>query len=307
MVLITAVLIVAVIATVAAALGLGQQVWLRQTENLMERAQGDSLRHAALNWIGLLLTRDARDNNKDHLGELWARQLPPLPTEGGTITVSMHDAQGLFNLNNLLNNGAPSASDIGIFQRLLQAQGLDPQLVEPLVDWMDADMNVRPGGAEDVDYLALQPGYRAANQPLSSVDELRLVKGYTPDVIEKLRPFVTVLPTHTKINVNTAIEPVLQSLFANAPGSTIQAILKQRESQPFDNVGQFKQLLPPDTRVPEDSLDVSTGYFLVTIGIRTGRLVQQSEALIVRSKNQANVLWTRPNPVQPKPVTETHG
>jgi len=99
----------------------------------------------------------------------------------------------------------------------------------------------------------------------------------------------------------------LQSLFTNAPGSAIQAILKQRESQPFKDVGQFTQLLPPDTRVPNDTLDVASGYFLVTIGIRTGRLVQQSEALIARSKNQANVLWTRPNPVQPKPVTETHG
>ena len=121
-VLITAVLIVAIIAGVAASLGLGQQVWLRQTENLIERAQADSLRRSALDWVAILLRRDADDNKLDHLGELWAKQLPPLPTEGGMIAVSIRDAQGLFNLNNLVRNGAPSAADIGVFQRLLTAQ-----------------------------------------------------------------------------------------------------------------------------------------------------------------------------------------
>jgi general secretion pathway protein K len=84
-VLITAVLIVAIIAGVAASLGLGQQVWLRQTENLIERAQADSLRRSALDWVAILLRRDANDNKFDHLNEPWAKQLPPLPTEGGMI------------------------------------------------------------------------------------------------------------------------------------------------------------------------------------------------------------------------------
>jgi len=309
MVLITAVLIVAVIATVAAALGLGQQVWLRQTENLNERAQGDSLRHSALNWIGLLLARDARDNKIDHLGEPWASQIPPLPAEGGMISVALRDAQGLFNLNNLVqDDGAPSAPDIGIFQRLLQAQGLDPALIEPLIDWMDPDSNARAGGAEDADYLSLQPGYRAANQRLTSVDELRLIKGFTPSVVEKLRPLVTVLPVRTEINVNTVIEPVLIAMFASSPGPLSKTILQQRVTQPFKDVAQFRQMVPAGLPAPQAAYGVTTGHFLVTIGIRTGRLNQQSEALIARPADRpATVLWQRLNPVLPKPATENDG
>ena len=70
--LITAMLVVAIVATIAAYLSLGQQVWLRQVQNLFDRNQADSMRHAALHWIGTLLARDAKENQTDHLGETWA-------------------------------------------------------------------------------------------------------------------------------------------------------------------------------------------------------------------------------------------
>jgi general secretion pathway protein K len=303
--LITAVLIVAIIAGVATTLGLGQQVWLRQTENLLERAQADSLRYSALGWVAMLLTRDANDNQVDHLGELWAKQLPPLPTEGGMIAVSIRDAQGLFNLNNLLRTGAPSGTDIGMFRRLLTAQGLDPAITEALLDWMDPDSDQRPGGAEDIDYLARPTPYRAANQPLTSIDELRLIKGFTPAVVEKLRPLVTVLPESSALNVNTAIEPVLAALFPNPPGALLPPILAGRESQPFKDPGQFLQQLPPGTAPPQAAYDIKTSYFLVTIGIRIGRLDRRAEALIARPQGRpASVLWHRLNPIQPQTKTD---
>jgi general secretion pathway protein K len=42
--LITAMLIVAIIAALATSLALGQQVWLRQTQNLVDLAQAEQLR-----------------------------------------------------------------------------------------------------------------------------------------------------------------------------------------------------------------------------------------------------------------------
>jgi general secretion pathway protein K len=298
-VLITAVLIVAIIAGVAASLGLGQQVWLRQTENLIERAQADSLRRSALDWVAILLRRDADDNKLDHLDEAWAKQLPPLPTEGGMIAVSIRDAQGLFNLNNLVRNGAPSPADIGVFQRLLTAQGIDPALTEALIDWLDADSNTRPGGGEDIDYLAQQPPYRVANQPLTSVDELRLVRGFTPQIVEKLRPLVTVLPGPSEINVNTATEPVLTALLPVSASGAAATILRARKDQPFKDNGEFQRQLPPGTTL-DAAYGIKTGYFLVTIGIRFGRLDRRSESLIARPYGQpASVLWHRLNPVVP--------
>jgi general secretion pathway protein K len=306
--LITAVLVVAIVATVAAYLALGQQVWLRQTQNLADRAQSESLRQAALDWIALLLARDAQQNKVDDLGELWAKQLPPLPAEGGLIAVSISDAQGLFNLNNLLRNGNPSPPDITVFQHLLTALGLDSNLYGALIDWMDANSDLSPGGAEDVDYLALPHPYRAANQPLTSVDELRLVRGFTPDVVEKLRPYVTVLPQPTSININTAVDQVMAAMFTNLPASALQPLLQNRISQPFTDNSQLMQRLPAGTPPPQAAYGVNTSYFLVTLDVRVGGLQRRSEALIFRPYGKpATVVWHRQNVLQPETKADENG
>ena len=280
--LITAVLIVAIVASVAAALSLGQQVWLRQMENINERAQANALRLAAANWAMAFLARDARESKTDHLGEDWAKKLPPLPAEGALISLSAEDAQGRFNLNNLVRNGQPSTPDIGVFQQLLRAAGADATLVEPLIDWIDPDSQPRPGGAEDIEYLNASPPHRAANQPLTSVDELRLVKGFTPKLIESLRPHVVVLPQATSINVNTALPAVLTALVGDAGAPAAQSILDRRQREPFTEAAQFATMLPAGVAAPQASHGVTSNYFLVTIEIQLGRTRHRSETLVQR-------------------------
>jgi general secretion pathway protein K len=298
--LITAVLVVAIVATVATTLALGEQVWFRQAQNMANRAQAESLRQGALNYAAILLTRDGQQNKTDHLGELWAKPLPPLPVEDGMIAFAVSDAQGRFNLNNLVRNGAPSPADIAMFQRLLTSQGIDQGLSETLRDWLDPDSTVSQGGAEDIDYLSLPQPYRSANQPLQSVDELRLVKGFSAKNVEKLRPYVTALPVPTSVNVNTAPDQVLAALFTNLPAAALKPVLDSRVSQPFADAAQFIARLPTGTPPPPASLyGINTGYFLVTIDIRYGRLQRRTEALIERASGKpATVLWHRLPPLQ---------
>jgi len=295
--LITAVLVVAIVATVATTLALGEQVWFRQAQNMTNRAQAESLRQGALSYAAILLARDT--NQTDHLGEPWAKPLPPLPVEDGMIAFAVSDAQGRFNLNNLVRAGAPSPPDSAMFRNLLTSQGLDPGLSEALRDWLDSNTTVDgPGGAEDIEYLSLPQPYRSANQPLQSVDELRLVKGFTAKAVEKLRPYVTALPVPTTVNVNTAPDQVLAAL-TNLPLSALQPVLDNRVSKPFADKAQFNAMLPSGTLPPPTDLyDVKTGYFLVTIDIRYGRLQRRTEALIERASGKATVLWHRLPPLQ---------
>jgi general secretion pathway protein K len=301
--LITAVLVVAIVATVAMTLALGETVWLRQAQNMADRAQAESLRQGALGYAAILLARDGNLPNKtDHLGELWAQPLPPLPVEDGMIAFKVEDLQGLFNLNNLVRNGAPSTPDIAMFQNLLTSQKLDPGLSEALIDWLDQNPDVRAGGAEDIDYLSLPQPYRAANQALSSVDELRLVKGFGAAVVEKLRPYVTALPVPTPVNVNTAPEVVLAALFQNPPSpAVLQSLLENRVSQPFTDTAQFSSRLPGNPLLQASLIDVKTSYFLVTIDIVYGRLQRRTVALIERPLGKpATVLWHQLPPLQIK-------
>jgi general secretion pathway protein K len=294
--LITAVLVMAIVATISTYLMFGQQVWWRQVENLFDRHRAESMRHAGLEWIAVLLARDAKNNKTDHLGEEWAKTLPPLPFEGGVMKAVISDAQARFNLNGLVRNGQPSAGDIGVFRRLLAALELDPALAEAVVDWIDPDSLTRPGGAEDTEYLSLPVPYRAANQPLTSVDELRLIKGFDAKAVEALRPHVVALPEPTAINANTASEIVLAALFPNLPPAGAQQIVAARDRQPFSDGAEISNHVPAGTGASQVTPSASTFYFLVQLDILYGRSHRSTLALIHRTADgkAPRVLWHHP-------------
>ncbi len=290
--IVTALLVVAIVATAAAFLSLGQQVWLRQAQNLSDRAQAETVRSGALEWAAIILTEDAKDNAIDDLTEVWAHDIPPLPAEGGLVTGHIVDAQGQFNLNNLVRGGQISNDDVAVFQRLLVSQELAAELADSVVDWLDTDANTQPSGAEDIDYLNVEPPYRAANQLLQSIGELRLVKGFDRDAVEKLRPLITALPEATSVNINTAPSAVLSALFPDLSLSEADDLVSQRDEKPFSDVGQLKERLPSDVALPKVPYDIKSSYFEVIIDTLFGRLQRQTVALLHRpSGRPVKVLW----------------
>lgn len=291
--LVTAMLIVAIVASLAASLSLGQQVWMRQAQNINDRAQADKVSQAALQWAMLILLEDAKKHPAtDDLSEDWAKALPPLTVEGGAMTGRIRDAQGRFNLNSLLRAGKPSTPDMNVYRRLLQSLSLnDSLLLDSLLDWMDGDGEARATGAEDTYYLTLQPPYRAANQRLESLDELRLVRGYDAGIVEKLRPYVSVLPTATSININTADARVLSALFAQLPQSTAQQLVEQRAKNPFKSKDELARRA---ALAPEAELDigVTSAYFYVHVDTLFGRLQRSRRILVQRGGPQGiDTLW----------------
>jgi general secretion pathway protein K len=125
------------------------------------------------------------------------------------------------------------------------------ELVLNLMDWVDADETRRRGGLEDEWYQGRTPSYRAANQPLLSVDELRLVQGFDGKLMDALAPYVGVFPLAPKaggdgeaapglgVNPNTAPSWVLALLYHGDPvggrelakADEVAAIVKEREKQ----------------------------------------------------------------------------
>ena len=232
----------------------------------------------------------------DYGEEQWATPLPPVAAEGGEISGRIVDAQGLFNLNDLVRNGTGSAPDVALFQRLLVELHIDPGVADALVDWMDADSQVtQPGGAEDMQYLALDPPYRAANRALSDVGELYRVKGFTPDVVQRLRPFVTALPDATPINVNSAPAEVLAALCQGLQPSDAQALVARRANEPFRTKSAFSEQLPQGVSLREEDFSVNSGYFLALARVRQGRALLTWQALLQRPDGaKTKVLWFRP-------------
>ena len=105
--IVVAILIVAMATSAVTYLLWYQSLARRHVENLVARAQADSMARAGAAWAGAILRSD--DAKVDHLGEIWAQPLPPFEAEGAILAGSLEDEQGKFNVNNLV----PAASGTG--------------------------------------------------------------------------------------------------------------------------------------------------------------------------------------------------
>jgi general secretion pathway protein K len=235
------------------AAGMTRQLNIRvfKAGHYLAQQQGYSIALGAEAFARRILTRDFEDDKDDNamvdsLDEVWASNSAILPLdENGVVEVQIDDLGGRFNLNDLVTaSGQVDTLAKDRFSRLLQALGINGISADTLVDWIDAnDQTISAYGAEDGQYLMADPGYRAANQPFTSVTELRLVQGMTEEIYQALKPYVAAVPVSgVGINVNTASGPVLQSLHEKLSESDIQSVLKKREEQPFENVQDFLAL-----------------------------------------------------------------
>ena len=283
--LVLVLLIVAMATTIAAFMAQQQGFWQREMENGRDRAQARRIAEAGIDWARAVLADDASVNQYDGPREMWAMQLPAIPVEGGEVQGTIVDQQGLYNLNNLVNNGVVSTPDLARFQRLLASLGLPPELGNALADWMDADSVTMANGAEDEYYMNLDKPYRCSNRPLSDIGELVRVRGFDTATIQRLQPFVSVLPeSNTAVNVNFAPPEVLMAIF---PGMTLQdarQLALQAGSAPFFNISDFMQRLPKN--VVQDStllLSVSSQYFMVTGHATQGDGASSAHVLLHRA------------------------
>ena len=136
-----------------------------------------------------------------------------------TATVDILPESGRRNVNKLEDED---------WEELLDQCGVPeekwPDLIDCFMDWIDEGDAHRLNGAEEDDAYYKEKGYVPKNAPLDTVDELLLVKGFTPEIVyggpppdpkaEPLRGIAHLLTTFGdgKVNVNTASREVLLTL-----------------------------------------------------------------------------------------------
>jgi general secretion pathway protein K len=151
----------------------------------------------------------------DLLGDPWASGGQGAALSGGRFLLVPEGPSPVVDEERKVNLNRTS---LQIVSRLLgRVSGLPneeaDELAYNLLDWMDSDSSFgHPQyGAEDSYYDDLPRPYAAKDAPYESMDELLLVKGMTPGILEKIRPFVTVYGSG-KVNLNTASRDVLAAL-----------------------------------------------------------------------------------------------
>ncbi len=260
--LITALLIVSVMSITALAVIENLRFSMKLTSNLSQREQARlyALGAEQLAMSTIEAARKAnsgQDNARYPELDGWTQKPLFFPIDGGTIKGQVKDGANCFNLNALVkteDNETLIADEVSIekFANLLEYTGISNAeaiaLANSVVDWIDTDSTPRYGGAEDADYAISAIPYRTGSTLLADVSELKVIKGFEPDMVEKLRPWLCVRPSLnlTKLNVNTLttqdLPLVLGYLGKQFDEVAFNNILAERPVSGFSSLDEFFSL-----------------------------------------------------------------
>jgi len=283
--LLTAMIIVTLIATLAASMV--WQQWRAVQVEAAERArtQAEWILSGALDWAKLILREDMKTGKATALTEPWAVPLAEARlstflaadkdnnTDDGPeafLSGSITDVQGRYNLNSLFddpnNPSTPNTKDeVPKLLRLCDALGVDSSVPGRIVKGMS---EARAG---------------AANAPLEPkrVSQLTWL-GIDAASVAALEPYVALLPSKlspTRVNINTAPREVLQAVLADA--GTAEWILQVRQRTPFTNTAKVKTQLP-GLDLDKAKIDVRSSFFEVRGRLRLADRILEERSLVRR-------------------------
>jgi general secretion pathway protein K len=232
--------------------------------------------------------------------DIWAFPISNYAIGDGVLSAQIEDERGKLNLNDLAAGGDPIAKKTKVlrFKRLFELVQINPDLVDAIVDWVDQDEVPEASGAEGPYYQTLRPSYRAANAPLQTLLELRLIKGITPDLIEKLSKVVTVYPQEgeSRVNVNTADLLVLQALDPRITQGVASDIIQARPFktiQDLDRVSSF-EAVGKELRL-QNLYDIKSDLFLARLVVSVNEVTRNGTVVLQRnaSTGTSSVLYYR--------------
>lgn len=134
----------------------------------------------------------------------------------------IEDEQSKLNINTI----DPMTMEV-LFRNILQCSHNESKaLVNAVIEWRGDHRQELSGPLSEGYYRSLEYPYEIKKKSFERIDELLLVKGFTQEVFEKLRPFITIYGDG-KININTTSRVVLEALGLDL--IVIERILKLRD------------------------------------------------------------------------------
>jgi type II secretory pathway component PulK len=110
--------------------------------------------------------------------------LDPGDTGSQPFRFGVSDEGGKINLNAIMQTDPSGTALSNILNAMTPTvPTLTPQVIDPIIDWIDSDSTPRQNGAEDTYYQQQSPPYHAKNGPLDTLDELLLVMNMTPQIL----------------------------------------------------------------------------------------------------------------------------
>jgi len=290
------------------------------TRNFKEETQTHYIAVSGLFWaIGELVVNElvprqvkAPDSKGEQEDIRWRinADVPAIPFGDGQFKVEKENESGKVNLNRagesllkmMLNNF--EIDDIG-----------KNIIVNSIMDWRDKDNFHRANGAEDDYYLSLPQPYKCKNGEFTSIEELLLVRGVTPEIFYGgLKDMVTVyqdketglegfsqvyLDTLTeserdkrkrsgfdfdRININAASPRMLRAL-PRMTDDIVLEIMKYREKKDFRAMSELHPVVGAEVYAaiaPYITLSLSPYYTIKSLGTLKESQTRQGVQAVVK-------------------------
>ncbi len=304
--LLTAMLTVALVATLASA-ALWQQFRSLEIETAERaRLQSQWILNGALDWARLILREDARAGGADHLAEPWAVPLQearlstflassnsPVDALDTSTTLSqtflsgdITDLQSRMNVRNLVDGSKVSEAALAAFARLFNKLQLPAAeltlLAENLRFALDTSPENRSSGL-----APLMP------QRVSQLGWL----GLSAKSVVILSPYITLLPVPTPVNLNTADATVLAAVIPRMDPAKAQRMVTLRDGRHFRALSDVATALnePQDVLI-EAQHSVSSQFFEIHGQLRLDKVVVQQHSVVQRQGLEVKTLWTDRGP-----------
>jgi general secretion pathway protein K len=283
--LLTAMIIVTLVVTLASAMV--WQQWRAVQVEVAERARAQSawILSGALDWARLILREDARTGRPTSLGEPWAVPLAEArlstflavdknnadDAPDAFLSGSITDAQSRYNLTNLVEQGKVVKGELETLERLCQTIGLASDASGRIANGL-RDALAPPAAVGATSTAPLLP---------RSVSQLGWL-GVDADMQHQLESYVTLLPTRTAVNVNTAPREVLAAAIKGLDLATAERLVQMRQRGAFKTLQDVEAQLPGLGPLNPQQITLTSSYFEVRGRLRLGDRVLEQRSLVQR-------------------------
>ena len=275
--------------------------------NTLERTQAQAAAEAGLQHVRARLARALQRTDEIGPGaasgiiDPWERPRRLFPD-----TVRMGDAGyrvGLYDAGSRLHlNRADEAELRRFFAALRVDYGEADRIAQSIMDWRDPDRAHRGRGAERDYYIEVGSPVLPRDGAFQELGELRHVRGVTPEIYERARPYLTLLGTG-RINLNAADPPVLAALPGLGDEAVAVLLRHRRQGDRISSLQRLAEELSPPAR---EALLAETPALLARTSFETrevvalsegwidgGRVRVEIEGLLVRASSTAFLVWRR--------------
>lgn len=298
--------ILVILGVLAVSLGRGTHIELSLAKYRIAKVQAAYLARAGVVYAMNQIRKDSADPASSAQDTLYACALslgnasrPEDILRNQTLGEGRFDVDLLEDEERKINLNALTPQNVSIVTSLMTLLGLEEETAQTiafsLIDWKDGDRGIsREGyGAEDDYYAGLSPAYHCKNLPLDSREELLLVRGMTPEILEKMKDYITIFPKEgtLRINFDTTPEVVLKAAALSLTGAvtnTTDADAQSLVEKLLDyRRGEDKIEATADDRVIElDSIALNAQERVLWAAMSQYR-TKKSDYIFVRARGRA--------------------